>query len=121
VLRADLQKTQNDILDMTRLPADLKISAQLRQLSTLVSDLKSREEKLEQIIIANPSKALEIPLIQRDIQSIKSVQDASIAAAKEEIDRIYDMNKTILIGTGLSIISLAIATFFKPSKPSTDA
>jgi hypothetical protein len=119
-LRADLQTTQESIKGITNLPKDAKISIQLRQIASILSDLKGREEKLEQTILANPSKALEIPLMQRDLESLRASQQANILAVKESVDRIYDINKWLLGGMAVSVIALAIGNFFKAAAPSNE-
>lgn len=49
--------------------------------------------KLENAILTTPSKALEIPLLQRDLENTKISQQAMISAVKDGVDRVYDLNK----------------------------
>ena len=98
---------------ISKLPDRDKLSIQFRQLQKAVADIQDREDKLEKAILTNPSKALEIPLIQRDLENIKVTQQANILSSKESIDRIYDLAKWLLGGIAVSIFTQAVVNFLK--------
>lgn len=92
-------------------PTDIgrKVQANAVQLA----DLSNRMQSLEQAILATPAKALEIPLIQRDIEAIKQAQVTSIAVLKDSVDRVYDQNKWLLGGVSVSILALGLSAFLR--------
>ena len=94
-------------------------SQQYADLSSRMTALDVRETKLEQVILADPSKALEMPLLRRDMDSNKEYNLASLSEVKAEIDRIYDLSKWLIGGLTISIISLAIASLLKFGKEKT--
>ncbi|MHB8950196.1 MAG: hypothetical protein ACYC4S_14170 [Rhodoferax sp.] len=86
-----------------------KVTANAAQLA----DVSTRLQRLEQAILATPAKALEIPLIQRDIEAIKQAQITSTAALKDSVDRVYDQNKWLLGGVSVSILALGLSAFLR--------
>ncbi|HVN95357.1 MAG TPA: hypothetical protein VMT62_02920 [Syntrophorhabdaceae bacterium] len=86
---------------------------EIRRLQVSLKDIDSRLGKLEAAILSTPSKALEIPLLQRDIENIKVAQQSGVASLRDSVDRVYDLNKWLLGAMAVSIISLALATFLK--------
>ncbi len=110
-------KEINDIRDslqnVPKLSEGSKLSLQLKQIQKSVADIQSREESLERAILVNPSKALEIPLIQRDLENIKVTEQANIVLLREGVDRVYDLTKWLLGAMAVSIITLGIGNFVK--------
>ncbi len=50
-----------------------------------VKDLKARFSNIESIIIKDPVKALEIPLLRMDIERIQELNQSQIAALKQDL------------------------------------
>jgi hypothetical protein len=94
------------------------IATELGQVQASVQGLASRLEKLENAILANPAKALEIPLILRDIEGLRASQATAINAMKDGVDRLYDINKWLLGAMAVSIVTLAISNFLRPKEAS---
>jgi hypothetical protein len=94
-------------------PDASKAGLQLDQLQKSVADLQTRQVRIEQAILANPIKALEIPLLQRDLDGLKTAQQDSILALRQNVDRVYDLNKWLLGAMAVSIVTLAISNFLK--------
>ena len=89
------------------------LTRQLNLNAVALNALTERIQRIEQAILTSPAKALEIPLLQRDMESLKQNQAAQTAAQKEAIDRIYDQNKWLLGGVSISILALAIGGLLK--------
>jgi hypothetical protein len=112
-LRAEVKAVQDSIQNARDLPKDTKLAIQLQQIQNALADVQTRQSKLEQAILTNPAKALEVPLLQRDLENLKTAQQANILAVKEGVDRVYDLNKWLLGAMAVSIVTLAIGTFLK--------
>jgi hypothetical protein len=107
----------NDIRDSVKaasnLPEKSKLSFQLQQIQKSVADIQNREGQLEQVILTSASRALEIPLIKRDLENLKATQQTAILTIKEDFDRTYDLSKWLLGALAVGIITLAIGNFLK--------
>jgi glutamine synthetase type III len=112
-LGVEIDKLKTRLDSLSNIPKEDKLYLQLQKLSSSAADLKVREDKLEAVILSNPSKALEVPLLQRDLDSIKTAQQTNIIAFKDSVDRIYDLNKWLVGAMAISVITLAIGNFLK--------
>jgi hypothetical protein len=125
---SSLQKTLDALTEhlksISNVPAESALNLQLQQMQTSVSDLSSRLGKLESVILENPVKALEIPVMKREIDDFKASEKAQLKSVKDSVDRVYDLSKWLLGGIAVSIFSLAVGTLLKskeaPSPSFTD-
>lgn len=64
------------------------MNAKVRQVDQEVS-------ALQDAILRDPAKALEVPLLRRDIESSQLANQAALATVRQDIDRQYDLMKWI--------------------------
>lgn len=67
--------------------------------------------RIEAALLASPEKALEMPLLKRDLDQAKRDSAEANAALQREIDRIYDVNKWLMGAMALGVLSLAATQF----------
>jgi len=129
--------TQNQILDLNKQILDLKIelkksekNAKNTEVIKQSSDesvksskefllLKNEVENLNNLILDSPEKAISVPLLKIEIENQKEQNEKDLKSIKEDISRVYDMNKWIigLVFTMLvSIIVLNISNLFAKNK-----
>ena len=84
------------------------------------SAVDQRMAKLEAVILAEPQKALELPLLKRDLQAFQQQFDHDLNGVKAENERVYDLMKW-LVGlmalVSLSLVGAAISNVFKREQP----
>ncbi len=112
-LAADLKSIQADLREVAALPKDAKLAIQQQQTQRAIKDLAERQEKLEQIIVSNPAKALELSLLQRDVENVKVVQQTNLAEVTAVVDRIYSLIKWTLAAMAVSLVMLALSNVLK--------
>ncbi len=112
---ADLKSIQTDLREGAGLPKDAKLAVAQQQTQKALREIAERQDQLEQIIIANPVKALEMSILQRDLENVKATQQASLTAVKATVDRISSLTKWALAAMALCIVLLA-ASFSLKSK-----
>jgi len=80
-----------------------------------------RMAKLEAVILAEPQKALELPLLKRDLQAFQIQVDHELNGVKAENERVYDLMKW-LVGlmalVSLSLVGAAVSNVFKREQSS---
>ena len=84
-----------------------------------VQELNESVEKLEEIIIENPEKALSIPLLKQQFEYQKDYNEKENNQLRNEIARVYDINKWIIgltFGMLASIITLGVSNISKKKK-----
>jgi predicted phage-related endonuclease len=113
-VRTQLKTVQVDMQKIVALPADAKLAVQISQMEEATKGLGSRLDRLEAAILQSPAKALEIPLLQRDLENLRTAQQTNLQAVKDGVDRLYDINKWLLGAMAISIITLALSNFLRP-------
>jgi phage-related tail protein len=111
--KVQLEKVEQHLASLSNIPKEDALNIEIQKLSSALTELASKEAKIESVILNSPSKALEIPLLRRDIDNIKAMQQSGIAALKDSIDRIYDISKWLLGAMAISILTLAIGNLLK--------
>ncbi|HEY0069149.1 MAG TPA: hypothetical protein VGE04_04185 [Chloroflexia bacterium] len=107
-MESDLAHLSEEVNALSRVPEDVSVAAQLGSLNSSLDNLHERFTRIESIIIADPAKALELPLIRKDIDSIREVNQSEAAAIRQDIERSY----TLIIGTILTLALAVLATAF---------
>lgn len=70
-----------------------------------LSSLDSRLGVLERSISENPEKALSIPMLRKDLESMAKLIDGNRLALSVELARVYDQQKWMLGGIGAVLIA----------------
>jgi hypothetical protein len=112
-LRENVVGVEGQLKNISNVPEQSQVAAQLKGIDTAVKDLQARQSKLEEVIISNPAKAIEVPLIRKDLDNLKESQQQNLLAIKQGIDQVYDLNKWLLGAMAISIITLAVSNFLK--------
>jgi ribosomal protein L29 len=126
---AKIQELENQII---KLKSELIVSKnaidslKISKLDGVTSNLNSEVETLQRqistlnkVILDNPEKAISVPLLKIEIQNQKDQNEKEINSIKDDIARVYDINKWIigLVFTMLvSIIILNISNLFLKNK-----
>jgi hypothetical protein len=95
-LRADSGKSNPEEISRALFETDLKL-------------LKERVVLLEKSISDSPEKALSIPLLRRDQESMSKSIEANRLAVSTELSRIYDQQKWMLTGIGTALLAALTA------------
>jgi hypothetical protein len=112
-LRTEIEQIRNSLSQFQSLPNTGKLQVQLNVLKAAVADLKSRQQIIEQGLLNTPEKALQLPILHRELEAQKALHQANASALKESIDRIYDINKWLLGGMAVSVLTLALGNLMR--------
>ena len=67
----------------------------LRSLSSRLTVIENRQKDIERIILADPAKSIELPLIRKDIESDRASNAQSFFSIRESVNQIYDLTNLI--------------------------
>ena len=120
VVQRDFDAVKNEIATikdqigaLSKIPDQSKLSVQLERIENSIKDLQDRFSGIENIILRDPQKSLEIPLLRKDIDDLKESSQLSLASLRADIERAY----TIFIGTiaalFVTVIAPGITNMFK--------
>ena len=113
-LQKDVGKLKQDMdaLKKAKQPG----SPDLAFLSGKVQGIETRMSKLEDVILRNPAKAIEVPLLQRDLNNLTATERADVVSVRTQVDHDYDIMKFVLGGTLLATFSGAASNLFSRKK-----
>lgn len=91
-----------------------------------LQELDGRISVIEQAVLDNPSRALQLPMLSQEMDNMKASYEKDLQTTRQEVDRLYDLNKWfigLMFTMALGIVSMSISNFMKkpetPSKPSS--
>lgn len=117
-LKGDIKRLDEELKKLATVSGTEPTSVQLKAFSNKIDETQSRITNLEKVIMDNPAKALEMPLVRKDLTELEKTHRDDLVAARQEIERIYDLSKWFLglmVTSSIAIIGLAISNFFKRS------
>ena len=100
--------------------SNAKVASDVASASEQLKTLEKRFKDIESVILTDAAKALSLPLLQRDVQTLGQQIDRGLASAKSDSDRIYDLMKWVLGLMGavsLSLVGTAVGSVFKKDAP----
>jgi hypothetical protein len=114
-------RTRTDVLDkrIQQLTAPPPGQASSAQLSASIKQLRSDVDGLNAAILADPSKALAVPMLRRDMDSLAQRSRDDVLAIRDEIGRVYDLTKWfigLMLTMALGLIGLAFTNFIQARK-----
>lgn len=118
-VQKDFSAIKDEFNKLTTLSPDAKIASKISQLENSVSELDHGLKSLEKVILDNPTKALEMPLLSKDVDNLKVSYQSEILALRQEVSRVYDLNKWfigLMFTMAIGIIGLAVTNFIKTGK-----
>src|SRR5207248_2858619 len=92
------------------------------QIAAIRADLDGLDKRLkaiEQAVIDSPAKALSVPLLRQELDSLKTSSQRDLESQAKQIDRIYDQNKWfigLMFTMAVGLIGLAVSNFLQARK-----
>jgi type II secretory pathway component PulM len=93
-----------------------QVAVRLGRLEGALTDLQSRQTKLEEIVLNNPARVLELHSLRRDLDELKENQQQQHLAVGHGMERIYILTKWLFGVMAVSIAVLAIGYWTKESR-----
>ena len=115
-MQNNVRVVQDQLTGLQTIPEDAKVNLQLSEVRSEIGQIKNSLTRLEEVILENPSKALAVPLLQKDIDNLRESYKSDLRTTKEEISRIYDQNKWfigLMFTMAIGLLGLAITNFFQ--------
>lgn len=103
-----LQRRLDVSRDDVTLPKD---AADLKPLIARMTEIEYRQARIEKAISNDPARALEIPLLRRDIDGLKEANGQAIGAVKASVDQVYDLSKWLFGALVIGVFSLAVSNY----------
>ena len=115
---------EKQLSTLSKITPETAAAAQLASVQKSFDDFSTRVNKLEQVILQDPAKALEMPLLRNQMESVKTGYQSDLFSIRQEIAQVYDLNKwfvALMFTMALGIIGLAITNFIKTGKKEVES
>lgn len=112
-LANELELIKDQFSTITAIPEDTAVASKLAELESRLDKLAQNIKTINKAIMQSPEKALEIPMLKRDVQALQNQYKASTEALEREITRAYDTIKWVIGTIVLGIIGLAASVFLR--------
>lgn len=103
-------------MEMEKRPSRSKVDLKIDTLDSSIKNIDKRLKNIETAIMQNPVKALEVPMIRKDLDVYKESYQAENLALRREMERLYDLFKWffgIMLTMIGSILTLALMNFMR--------
>jgi hypothetical protein len=78
-----------------------------------VSNIDERLTKIEEIIIQDPQKSLEVPLLRKDLENISTTTTFQISAIRQDVERSYNLILVTLVALAVAVFAPSLGNIFK--------
>ena len=112
-LENDIIAIRSRVEALSDIPQDVAVAAKLVEIETQIASLTQQVTVINNAIMDSPGKALEIPILKRDISSLEKQYVSTTQALEREITRAYDTIKWVIGTIILSILGLGASVFLK--------
>jgi hypothetical protein len=91
----EVQQLRSGVDGLQKPTSQGRLVAQVVGMNAKVRQVDQEVSALQDAILRDPAKALEVPLLRRDIESSQLANQAALATVRQDIDRQYDLMKWI--------------------------
>jgi uncharacterized small protein (DUF1192 family) len=102
----EVQRLKSEVNNLQKPTSQGRLAAQVSGMNAKLGQIDDEVSALQVAILRDPAKALEMPLLRRDIESNQAANQAALAAVRLDIDRQYDLMKWILGTFAVGVIGL---------------
>lgn len=85
-------------------------SADISRVEAAIDELSKRQRRIEDAIARDPVRALEVPLLRRDLENMQGSQAQAIASIDQRVSQVFELNKWLLGAGALSLLAIALST-----------
>jgi len=114
-IQSELESINASLQAVSNLPEGAEWKAKASKMSHQIGNISNRLSSLEAALTVDPSKALAVPILRKDLDSAEKGLRSELVQIRIEIDRIYDQNKWfigLMLTIALSVLGMAVSSFF---------
>lgn len=115
LLYSELSRVKSDLSNISSLPEGHEWKTEASEIKQNISLISEKLNALEDALTVNPSKALAVPILRKDLDNAEKNLKAELLQTRAEIDRMYDQNKWfigLMFTIALSVLGMAASSFF---------
>lgn len=113
-LKLELNSIRAELKAITSVPDGTSWKAKSIRIEERITSIDTKLKALEEALTLNPSKALAIPILRKDLDNAQGLFQSEINQTRAEVNRIYDQNKWfigLMFTIALSVLGMAVSNF----------
>ncbi|MCB5360445.1 MULTISPECIES: type I restriction enzyme HsdR N-terminal domain-containing protein [Vibrio] len=114
-LERELNEVKGSLSLLSDLPEEQKWKIEVSKLQANVEVLSNKIESLESVLTSDPTKALAVPLLRKDLESTEKTLTLELLQTRAELERMYDQNKWfigLMFTIALSVLGMVASSWF---------
>jgi len=110
-LKSKLQASPASAISSAKAAMSPSLSVKINKLESRIEKFDEKINAINRTILSSPEKAIEVPMLRRDIEVIQEKHTATTSALEKEIASVFEMIKWILGTFVLGMLGLALPLF----------
>ena len=107
----ELNSIKSQLANITKVPKDVAVALEITNLKDQVKDLESQIKIINEAIMQSPEKALNIPMLRKDVDALKLQYENATKSLEREIGSAYGIIKWVLGTIVFGILGIAASVF----------
>jgi septal ring factor EnvC (AmiA/AmiB activator) len=99
-IKQEQENLNHKIDTLSQVTNETVLSSQLADVKNSVESIDTRLSSIENLIIQNPQKALEIPLLRKDLDNLTTTNEIQMTALRQDVERSYNFSKSQIAVNG---------------------
>ncbi len=112
-----LENVETVLSDIGKQPDESSLGLEISQVKVAVDNAKEKLDNLEKVILEDPNKAVSIPLLQKDMENMKSLSDSQIQSLQQSVNQLYALLIGVVVVIGVGFLGIAASNLWSPKKP----
>lgn len=93
-------------------PDIASVRSEIASLRAELRQARVRQQRIERVILSDPAKSIEVPMLRRDLDDAKAAQAKDVAYLTQAIDRSYNLSVGFLVAIVVALLMMALDGFF---------
>ncbi len=115
-VKTSVSAVETQIAALSQISETNALTAEVNRVSNSLGKLEENMSRIQTAILDDPMKALEVPLLRKDMESIKSLNEAQITAVRGEVERTNGLLIGTIVALALGVLGTALPNLFKKDK-----
>ncbi len=119
LLSDTLATIQSRLDKLQKIPKQTKITLQMDNINKEIGLIKESLSVINNAILDNPTKALTIPLLRKDLENLENTYKENFGAIRQDVIRVYDQNKWfigLMFTMAIGLLGLAAGNLIQSRK-----
>lgn len=116
IINREIKTIKAQLENLIKVPESIQVATKIKELDLHVDELNKKYDTINKIILASPEKALDIPMLRRDISELRNRYESEIRSLEKEYTNFSKIILWVLGFIVTGIITIAANLIFLKGK-----